>query len=89
MVALRPANCFKHHVQLHRFEPDDDMDLDVYAQTLFASKSPGSSRYAFQWAIEGAVVAILSKIIGISATSGKLEKQDNSDEKNAILKNFT
>jgi hypothetical protein len=60
-------------VQLHRFEPDDDMDLDVYAQTLFASKSPGSSRYAFQWAIEGAVDAMLSKI-GISASSGKIGK---------------
>jgi len=58
---LKPANCFKHHVQLHRFEPDDDINLDVYAQTFLASKSPGSSSHAFQSAIEGAVVAILLK----------------------------
>ena len=65
MVALKPANCFKNHLQLHRFEPDGEIDLDVYAQTLLVSKSPGSSRYASQGAIEEAAVAILSKI-GIS-----------------------
>ena len=59
-------------MQLHRFEPIDDMDLDVFAQTFFASKSRGSTRYAFQWAIEGAVVAILSKIgIGDEGKSWK------------------
>ena len=52
------------------------MDLGVNVHTFLALKSSGSSRYDFQWVIEGIVVAILGQ---------KLVQVDSEEEKKLIL----